>query len=199
MAAPVDPKLIEDLAAANRILADQGVFDAFGHVSGPRPPRPAGRPTGWAPSSIREVLHRDLYRGLVVWNKRKKRDQWGVTRVRPRPAEEWVRRDAPDLRIVEKALWHAAHQRIAGTRQTYLRGTAGRLWGRPANGIESKYLLTGLAACGWCGGTLEVRSGGGRGRPATPFQRLHLIPSAWDDCLPEPFRAAARAHRGGRA
>lgn len=33
MAAPADPKLIEDLEAANRILADQGVFDAFGHVS----------------------------------------------------------------------------------------------------------------------------------------------------------------------
>ena len=112
-------------------------------------PRPAKRPIGWAPSSVREVLHRDLYRGLVVWNKRKKRDQWGVTRVRPRPAEEWVRRDAPELRIVEEALWQAAHQRIAGTRQTYLRGTAGRLWGRPANGIDSKYLLTGLAACGW--------------------------------------------------
>jgi HCOMODA/2-hydroxy-3-carboxy-muconic semialdehyde decarboxylase len=33
VAAPVDPKLIGDLEAANRILADQGVFDAFGHVS----------------------------------------------------------------------------------------------------------------------------------------------------------------------
>ena len=33
MTAPVDPKLMEDLEAANRILADQGVFDAFGHVS----------------------------------------------------------------------------------------------------------------------------------------------------------------------
>jgi HCOMODA/2-hydroxy-3-carboxy-muconic semialdehyde decarboxylase len=28
-----DPKLIDDLVYANRILADQGVFDAFGHVS----------------------------------------------------------------------------------------------------------------------------------------------------------------------
>ncbi len=28
-----DPKLIEDLAYANRILYDQGVFDAFGHIS----------------------------------------------------------------------------------------------------------------------------------------------------------------------
>jgi ribulose-5-phosphate 4-epimerase/fuculose-1-phosphate aldolase len=31
-AAP-DPKLVDDLVYANRILADQGVFDAFGHVS----------------------------------------------------------------------------------------------------------------------------------------------------------------------
>jgi HCOMODA/2-hydroxy-3-carboxy-muconic semialdehyde decarboxylase len=30
---PVDPALIDDLVAANRILADQGVLDAYGHVS----------------------------------------------------------------------------------------------------------------------------------------------------------------------
>lgn len=32
-AGPPDPKLIEDLVAANRILADLGIVDAFGHVS----------------------------------------------------------------------------------------------------------------------------------------------------------------------
>jgi HCOMODA/2-hydroxy-3-carboxy-muconic semialdehyde decarboxylase len=32
-AGPPDPKLVEDLVAANRIVADQGVVDAFGHVS----------------------------------------------------------------------------------------------------------------------------------------------------------------------
>jgi hypothetical protein len=32
-AGPVDPKLLEDLMAANRILADQGVVDGYGHVS----------------------------------------------------------------------------------------------------------------------------------------------------------------------
>ena len=32
-AAPADPKLIEDVAIANRILARHGVVDAFGHVS----------------------------------------------------------------------------------------------------------------------------------------------------------------------
>ena len=32
-AGPADPALIEDLVAANRILADQGVVDGYGHVS----------------------------------------------------------------------------------------------------------------------------------------------------------------------
>jgi HCOMODA/2-hydroxy-3-carboxy-muconic semialdehyde decarboxylase len=41
-AGPVDPQLIEDLVAANRILADQGVLDGWGHVSvrHPREPEP---------------------------------------------------------------------------------------------------------------------------------------------------------------
>jgi len=32
-AGPPDPKLIEDLVVANRILVDQGVVDGYGHVS----------------------------------------------------------------------------------------------------------------------------------------------------------------------
>lgn len=32
-AGPPDPKLVEDLVAANRILADQGLLDGWGHVS----------------------------------------------------------------------------------------------------------------------------------------------------------------------
>jgi ribulose-5-phosphate 4-epimerase/fuculose-1-phosphate aldolase len=37
---PVDPALIADLVVANRILADQGVMDAFGHVSIRHPTNP---------------------------------------------------------------------------------------------------------------------------------------------------------------
>jgi HCOMODA/2-hydroxy-3-carboxy-muconic semialdehyde decarboxylase len=39
-AGPVDPILIENLVAASRILADQGVVDAFGHVSIRHPANP---------------------------------------------------------------------------------------------------------------------------------------------------------------
>ena len=39
-ASPVDPKLLDDLVAANRILADQGVVDGYGHVSVRHPADP---------------------------------------------------------------------------------------------------------------------------------------------------------------
>ena len=117
-----------------------------------------GRPHAWVPSSVRAVLYRELYRGEIVWNRTKKRDTWGVKCQRPRPESEWLRVPAPALRIVDEALWDAAHARLAATRQTYLRTQGGRLWGRPPSGLASRYLLTGIARCGICGGGLEVRS-----------------------------------------
>ncbi len=40
-AGAVDPKLIDDLVAANRILVDQGVLDGYGHVSVRHPADPS--------------------------------------------------------------------------------------------------------------------------------------------------------------
>src|ERR1700731_2624162 len=37
----VAPEVLDDLVAANRILADQGILDAFGHVSIRHPDNPA--------------------------------------------------------------------------------------------------------------------------------------------------------------
>jgi hypothetical protein len=40
-----------------------------------------------------------------------------------------------------------------------MRATGGRVWGRAVNGTAvSKYLLTGLAQCGICGGGLFVHT-----------------------------------------
>ena len=38
---PVDPRLIEDLVAANRVLAQEGILDAYGHVSVRHPNNPS--------------------------------------------------------------------------------------------------------------------------------------------------------------
>ena len=69
-------------------------------ASAPAPRAQRGRPCGWSPSSIHEVLYRPLYRGRIVWNRSRKRDQWGQKRQEARPEAEWVDVDAPELRIV---------------------------------------------------------------------------------------------------
>ena len=44
-------------------------------VPAPRPQQ--GRPVGRAHTSVRAVLLRELYRGVIVWNQTRKRDRWG--------------------------------------------------------------------------------------------------------------------------
>ena len=50
--------------------------------------------------------------------------------------------------LAGRELWNAAHARLAAFRPAYLRATNGQLHGRPNAGLDSKYLLTGLATCG---------------------------------------------------
>lgn len=71
---------------------------------------------------------------------------------------DWMRVAAPKLLVVDDALWEAAHGRLAEARALYLRDTKGKVWGHPARGTESKYLLVGLAKCGVRGTGLFVRS-----------------------------------------
>jgi site-specific DNA recombinase len=133
------------------------------------PPRRAGRPRAWAPSTIYAMLTRSLYRGEVVWNRSRKRNAWGIKRQTGRAEAEWVQLEVPALRIVPEPLWQAVRERFRDTRASYLRATNGQLWGRPANGIESRYLLTGLAQCGLCGGSLIVHSRASGGRRANAY------------------------------
>src|SRR5262249_57073439 len=75
-----------------------------------------------------------------------------------RAEREGARRDVPALRIIPEPLWTGVQTRLAASHRAYLRATKGARHGRPANGVESRYLLTGLAACGRCGGSLVVQS-----------------------------------------
>lgn len=136
----------------------RGIAKALNEARALAPRAQGGRPRGWAPSSVRAVLYRELYRGVIVWNQTRKRTAWGLKHATDRPRTEWVQVPAPGLRIVPEALWIAAHARLADVRETYLRGSQGRLHGRPAFGGEAKYLLTGFARCGVCGGSIYAKS-----------------------------------------
>lgn len=146
---------------------------ALNDEAAPAPlPRRRGRPRGWAPSSVREVLHRDLYRGVLVWNRTARVVRQGGRAQRERPAADVVSVTVPALAIVGDALWAAAQARMQAAAEVYRARTGGRAFGRPANGVESKYLLTGFGVCAACGGSMATlkRAHGPRGhRRQVPF------------------------------
>jgi hypothetical protein len=114
-------------------------------------PRPqCGRPPGWGPSTIRDVLHRELYRGEVIWGRTKKRDRSDDINPTSRPPSEWLRTHREDLRLVSDEAWDVAHHRIAQVRVPRAVG------GLMVRDVESKYLLASFARCTVCGGSLSV-------------------------------------------
>lgn len=123
----------------------------------PCPRAQRGRPAGWGPSSIRPALFRTLYKGVITWGKTRGRNESGERRQLKQNADQWLTVPAPHLRIVSDDLWEAAHRRIAAAAAVYLKATGGKPFGRPVVGLESRYLLTGLACCGACRN--DARSG----------------------------------------
>jgi site-specific DNA recombinase len=59
---------------------------------------------GWAPSAIREMLHREMYSGVVLWNRSQSVQRGGTKKQRKRPASEWLRLDTPELRIISEGV-----------------------------------------------------------------------------------------------
>ena len=158
----LDPAAADIVRQIFRLSADghgvKAIAKLLNDEGAPSPRAQRGRSQTWAPSSVREVLFRPLYRGEIVWNRTRKRDSWGRKHQAARPEVEWMRLAAPALRIVSDAEWTAAHTRIGAARELYMKGTSGQAFGRPALGNPSKYLLTNLALCGYCGGPLRMRS-----------------------------------------
>jgi site-specific DNA recombinase len=122
-------------------------------VPAPRPQR--GRPVGWAHSTVPEVLLRELYRGVIVWNQTRKRDRWGQHHQHARPEAEWMRVPAPHLRVVSEDVWQAAHARLNTRRAQYSapkQRPVDAIAGTRTLDVVPRYLLTGMGRCAICGG-----------------------------------------------
>jgi site-specific DNA recombinase len=118
-------------------------------------PAPRAGTGTWAGTAVRDMLRRRLYSGVVVWNKSQKVMRRGTKAQRWRPENEWLERPAPELAIVDADLWQRVRERREAAGATYLRRMNGRLIGRPSGAdVESPYLLSGIAECGLCGGSL---------------------------------------------
>jgi site-specific DNA recombinase len=154
----VNPK---QAAVVRRIFelyaAGTGMFTLAHRLNeeGVKPPR--GR--GWAPSGIREMLHRSLYRGEIVWNRSQKIVKGGTKKQRKRHESEWLRFEAPELRIIPDDLWQRVKARLGERAALFPRsGSTKQLLGRPRHQDESAYLLVGFVRCGICGGPVGTES-----------------------------------------
>ncbi len=155
---------------AKALNADPEYRDVTQRYFGGRIPPPPWKGTGsWAPSSIREMLYRERYRGKIPYGRHRKTYRGG-TRARERQATFHLV-DAPALRIVSEDLWQAVHARARGEHRAYFASTAGRPAERQDTGRTSKYLLSGLMRCSCCGSSMvgsNITYGSGRTRRPEP-------------------------------
>jgi hypothetical protein len=120
------------------------------HAGGWREPgtaqvdRTVSRGLSWSKATLRAVLRRQLYRGVIT-------SRW-------KASGEMFEHDAPALRIIDEGVWREANRMLAAATKVYLRKTDGKLWGKPSSTVDSKYLLTGMLRCGHCGSTMAVES-----------------------------------------
>ncbi|HEY0234355.1 MAG TPA: recombinase family protein, partial [Afipia sp.] len=178
----------EPIRGEREIIADQAeivrrIFREY--IAGKGPQRIAAdlnrdgipSPTGkrWNDTTIRGnriissgILNCELYVGVIRWNRQRKlkNPDTGHFAYRLNPESEWIRTEAPELRIVPQDLWDAAKaqqdqftarykNRIEaareGTKRSLARNGAMNATHRP------RTLLSGLLFCGCCGGSYARR------------------------------------------
>jgi len=104
---------------------------------------------------LRERVARELYKGVIVWNRTQRIVRGGTRGVKARPKSEWTTLEAPDLRIVSDELWTAAQSQRRAALTGFPRRPDGTFLGRPSSADRgSRYLLTGIAQCSICQGSL---------------------------------------------
>jgi hypothetical protein len=148
----------------------QRIFTLFATGTSPRAlakqlnaegvPGPDGR--AWRDTTIRGqldrgtgILNNALYAGRLEWNRCAyvKDPRTGKRVARPNPRAQWEVVPVPELRIIDDALWDAVKARQEEVRLVMSRDADGNA----LNGAHrQKCLLSGLLACGVCGGGFTI-------------------------------------------
>lgn len=124
-------------------------------------PRPRiGRIRAWAPSGIHSMLRNERYRGRVVWNRSRsvRNSQTGKEQEKPRPREEWVVVETPELRIVSDSEWEKAHEQIRRKAERFGNTRLGDL---SRVDRRHEYIFSGLLICAVCGYRIVIVGGSG--------------------------------------
>ncbi|MFZ5745240.1 MAG: recombinase family protein [Pseudomonadota bacterium] len=150
--AEVVRRIFRDYAAG---ISPRAIAEALNVEGVPAPQSSGGRGSFWRASTLygdrkrkNGILQNRLYIGELVFNRtRKVRDpKTRKALIVANPEEQWLVEPVPELRIIDDRLWQAA--------QTVLETGQQR---RPEQARRPKHLLSGLCACGTCGGAWTIR------------------------------------------
>lgn len=111
----------------------------------------------WSKSAIEEILKNDRYRGKLIYGRTiERRDpETGKKERSDRPRSEWLEREDPDLRIISDELFARVQERRMIRAEKFGVKQSG---GMNRTASSRKYLLSGLLKCGFCGGSMRIRT-----------------------------------------
>ncbi|MCC5956141.1 MAG: recombinase family protein [Natronohydrobacter sp.] len=100
------------------------------------------------------ILLNPLYTGDLVWNRVTmiRHPETGRRVSRVNPESEWMRKDVPDLAIIDRDTWDAAQARKTSRSKAHSHGRRDRTPKRP---------FSGLLRCGKCGGGMSIHDRSG--------------------------------------
>ncbi len=99
-----------------------------------------------SPDKATGILNNELYRGVMIWNRSRFVENPATKRRerRDNPESEWIKTEAPDLRIVSDDLWNRVKQAQRDRGIVALHQKRGR---------GPRYLFSSILKCGVCGGS----------------------------------------------
>jgi hypothetical protein len=104
----------------------------------------------WTHFTTRAMLRNERYAGVIVFGQREWKRVGNKRRYVDRPKSEQRRREVPSMRIIDAATWAASQQLVRTTEREHKQGVR----------RKGAYPLSGLLACGACGGSMVISGGG---------------------------------------
>jgi DNA invertase Pin-like site-specific DNA recombinase len=127
----------------------------------------SSRGKAWVVSAIKVILDNEMYAGRVIWNRTKwtKHPETGKRIPRPRPREEWIIHESPELRIVNADVVAAVRTRQHERRKPHHCIRRGHSRNPFTPSSAQRYLFSGLLSCAECGANFVIVAHGRYGCP----------------------------------
>lgn len=148
------------------------IFDLFGNgysmwqivcafnqerIRGPRKPKIGNLATAWNCNLVKNILRREKYRGIIIWNQTtqvKDPETGRVTTERKKQSEHIVV-EAPHLRIVTDDQWDRVAERLKQLNEK----NSAQILGGLNRAKRKPYIFSGLLICGLCGEKMRICGG----------------------------------------